>query len=131
MSDDDKTKTPDLESLASDYMDLWQKQLSAIASDEAVASVMAKTAELINNSAVAVAAMSAGSTPQQPDQSTGATDARAEANNQSSASRDDGSSPLGPAHGNAEHVIQHLSKRVERLEERLAALESNPRPDRK
>ncbi len=96
---------PDLDDLARRYLDLWQDQLSALADDDEVAEVMARTLELMTTGAAALAR-----------------NARADADDR--AHPEDGTQAAPPARGGADPDLAELAGRVGALEERIAALEA-------
>lgn len=96
---------PDLDDLARRYLDLWQDQLSALADDDEVAEVMARTLELMTTGAAALAR-----------------NARADADDR--AHPEEGTQAAPPARGGADPDLAELAGRVGALEERIAALEA-------
>ena len=115
-----KPDTSDLSSKAAEYMDLWQKQLSAMASDETVASMMAQTAQLMNNSAEAVAAMA---TQQKKQTKQTGTSSGQDSATGATTGGTAGTETAGASSGVDDHAVDRLTERLERLEERITALE--------
>ena len=118
MSDKKKPDTSDLSSKAAEYMDLWQKQLSAMASDEAVASMMAQTVQLMNNSAEAVAAMATQQAKQ-----TGTASGQDGGQDSDNAGGNSGAETAGASSGADDNAVDRLTERLECLEERITVLE--------
>jgi hypothetical protein len=107
---------PDLGKLASEYMDLWQKQLSSMASDKDIAALMAQGVSLMNTGAASMSNMANMATTTKM------------ANKDD---RDDRSPTSCPACGITEHVIDDLHQRIKQLEGRIADLESSSKDGRK
>jgi len=113
----DTTDETEIDELAGRYLDLWQKHLAALAADGEVAELVAKSVELMNSSAAAIAAMNLGN-----EDNAGAT-----ANPWIST----GSAAAGAAHGDPDHDVDELARRVAELEKRVDDLESKPAKRRK
>jgi hypothetical protein len=108
--------SPDLGKLATEYMDLWQKQLSSMAADKDVAALMAQSVELMNTGAGTIASnMAKMATHQASTENPGDDSTQSER-----------TASTCPACGVDEHAVEHLTRRVERLEEQLAALAATP-----
>ena len=114
----------DLNALAKQYLDLWQQQLGGISKDEQTADVMARTMELMNAGAAtfstmaAAATLNAGVDTHEP-KPTSRTKPRT--NPQATA----------PSPGDTDDDLAELSRRLERLEKRIAALEAGPKKSRR
>ncbi|MBT3238190.1 MAG: hypothetical protein HOK06_03185 [Rhodospirillaceae bacterium] len=120
MSDDtDKTN---IDELAGRYIDLWQKHLAALSADGEVAELVAKSVELMNSSAATIAAMNLGE-----HENAGATSG----NPWAQAGFQGGATAAGATHGNPDHDVDELTRRIAELEERVAELESRPAKRRK
>ena len=125
----------DLEKLAKDYVDLWEQQIKAFTSDEALAHTMAQTMELMNTGAANVAAMmQKAAEPQNGTVKAGADDAAGrDAGNdadddEDAGERKPGAAAVGVASGGAEPDVHELALRVAELERRLARLEGLAEP---
>lgn len=105
---------PDLAGLAREYVDLWQKQLSEAASDEAMAGMMAQTVQLMNAGAASMAAMASSAAPNNPEPEERSDD------------HNTGASATSAPSGTDNDVIDDLNRRIGQLEERIAALEAGP-----
>ncbi len=112
------TKSPDLEALARRYMDLWQDQLKGLANDRETAEVMARTLELMNAGAQAMAGMAM--------QATALDGGPKNAAHARTAQPAAGAAPAGAAPGAADDGVAELARRLARLERRVAALEAGP-----
>lgn len=123
MTENKKADEPDLSLLASDYMDLWQKQLSGMASDETVAALMAQTAQLMSNGVATVAAMTQATAPQA--ESTKGQDGTVDDGNSDDTSGEGDTRPASASapSGMDDHVVDQLTERLERLEKRIDTLE--------
>lgn len=113
---------PDLDALARQYMDLWQKQLAGLAQDEAVAQLMARSLELMNTGLMNPAAnpfLAAFTGKTDHDQAKPATGQHAGAKAASASNRD------------PDHDVADLTRRIHALEKRIAELEAGPGPKRK
>jgi|TARA_Y100000031_G_scaffold149955_1_gene188599 hypothetical protein len=120
-------KPPDLNGLAKQYLDLWQQQLGGIAEDEQAAEIMARTVELMNAGASTFAAMAATA---QGYPTRGDDDANAR---QSKNKPPDGSVAPSPAAAPvaSDHDLAEFARRLERLEERVAAMEAGAKKSRR
>ena len=117
---DKPDENQDLGKLASQYMDLWQKQLSSMAADKDDAALMAQSVELMNTGAGTIATNMAKNMAN-----------FASTENSEDDTRSEQAATTCPACGVTEHAVEHLTRRVERLEEQLAALEAAPAKSRK
>ena len=131
---------PDLHGLAQRYLDLWQEQLAGLAEDREVAELMARTIELMNTGAAAFASMAqsamappegaakGGETPERD-----GTDTRQKPDASPSAAprRAPGAQAPAAARGAADHDLAEFARRLERLEERLTALEAGSKKSRR
>ena len=115
------TKSPDMEALARRYMDLWQDQLKGLANDRETAEVMARTLELMNAGAQAMAGMAMQATALD-----GGPKNAAHARTAQPAAGPAGTAPAGAAPGAADDGVAELARRLARLERRVAALEAGP-----
>lgn len=126
---DTGTPAPDLDDLAKQYMDLWQKQLSALSNDDTVADLMAKTLELMNPGTIQ------SGQPGQPNMMdpknnpflaafsmTPETNANAGTRTQNRAQ--DGTKAASPSGGDPDHDVVELTRRIHALEKRIAELET-------
>ncbi len=125
------SKPPDLDALAKQYLDLWQGQLGGVTEDEETAEIMARTIELMNAGAATFAAMAAASQGRENrDEDDAINDVPA------------GDQPLEPAspsrapaaappHGASDIDLDEFSRRLERLEKRIAALEAGTQKSRR
>ena len=113
---------PDLEKLAGQYMDLWQKQLEGLAGDPDVAGMMARTLELMNAGPAAFATM--------PPLTAGAGGASDNHDGETPDS-DSGPPPPAPAHGDPDPQLPDLARRLADLERRVAELEATAGGDSK
>ena len=125
------SKPPDLDALAKQYLDLWQGQLGGVTEDEETAEIMARTIELMNAGAATFAAMAAASQGRENrDEDDAINDVPA------------GDRPLDPAspsgapaaaasHGASDVDLDEFSRRLERLEKRIAALEAGTQKSRR
>ena len=116
------TKSPDLEALARRYMDLWQDQLKGLANDRETAEVMARTLELMNAGAQAMAGMAMKATALDG----GPENENAARTDKPAARPAAGTAPAGAASGAADDGVAELARRLARLERRVAALEAGP-----
>ena len=125
----------DLDALAKRYLDLWQDQLGGIAKDEKASEIMAQTMELMNAGAATFAAMTTAARGQENgedhDNATGK-----RPGSQRPATRSRGGPPDGPpsaaaSHGGSEPDLAEFARRLERLEERLTALEAGSKKSRR
>ena len=114
------TKPPDLEALAKQYLDLWQNQLGGVTEDEQTAEIMAKTIELMNTGAATFAAMAAAGAGQMN-----------KGNDNAPFPDFTQPFPWGPgaktaaaAPGPSDDDLAEFARRLGRLEERIAALET-------
>ncbi len=148
MSSDEKSSgdagtgdgSADLEKLAKEYVDLWEQQIKAFTTDEALARTMAQTMELMNTGAANVAAMMQKAAEQQDGTGqdgtgkAGADDAAGrDAGNdadddEDAGERKPGAAAAGTASGGAEPDVHELALRVAELERRLARLEGLAEP---
>lgn len=123
------SKPPDLEALAKQYLDLWQSQLGGMAGDEQSSEIMAKTVELMNTGAATFAAMSAaGAMNKGNDHAT--TPDFANPFNWGAAGPPGAETPA-PAPGASDHDMAELTRRLERLEGRIAELEAGAKKSRR
>lgn len=125
------SKPPDLDALAKQYLDLWQGQLGGVTEDEETAEIMARTIELMNAGAATFAAMAAASQgTENRDEDDAINDVPA------------GDQPLEPApssgapaaaasHSASDDDLDEFSRRLERLEKRIAALEAGTQKSRR
>ena len=121
------SKPPDLNGLAKQYLDLWQQQLGGIAEDDQDAEIMDRPDELMNAGASTLATRAA-TTQGYP---TGSDD---DANARSSGSQQpDGSVAPSPAAAPvaSNHDLAEFARRLERLEERVAAMEAGAKKSRR
>jgi hypothetical protein len=119
-------KPPDLEALAKRYLDLWQEHLSGLAADPKLAEVMARTVELMNAGAAAVATMAAGQAAAFARDGKPPEDA-AEGRGAGGA----GPATAPPASRAADSLVAQLARRVAELEQRLARLEAGTQGKRR
>ncbi len=112
------TETPNLDELARQYLDLWQEHLSDLAADEEMAEAIAKSIELMNGSAAAIARMTAQNAAEE------SKDTTYDEGHSSTINQDPGTATPGPAYGNPDDVLDQLSRRIAQLEKRIAKLES-------
>lgn len=113
----DDTGQSDLADLARQYVDLWQKQLSEAASDEAMADMMAQTVQLMNAGAASMATMAASAATSNPE-------SKERSNDHDGGKSDSGASATSASSGADNDVIDELNRRIKQLEDRIAALES-------
>lgn len=117
---DDKAQPQDLDDLARRYLDLWQEQLGALASNSEAADLMARTIALMNAGAANFAAMAAPGGPGNDGEKHDATAATGDSN----PGNGEGAQAPGAAHGGADTNLDELHERVARLERRIAELEA-------
>ena len=106
-SDGNEDEQSDIGALARQYVDLWQQQLSSVASDEALASMMAQTVQLMNTGAAAMASY-----------------ATQNDNGGNNDGGDTGAAPVAASSRPDNDVVDELHRRIDRLEKRISALES-------
>src|SRR5262245_25516585 len=112
---DDPTKDPgDFDRLARRYLDLWQSQLSGLASDQALTEQIARLFAAANTQMTSVLQMAQGAPQHAPS---------------ASSSPEIGTPPAAAAPGHGPDDVGELRKRVEALEARIAELESRLRTD--
>ena len=105
---DDATKDAcDFDRLARRYLDLWQSQLSGLASDQALTEQIARLFAAANTQMASVLQMAQGAQ-----------------HAPAASSSETGTSTAAPAPGYGADDVGELRKRVEALEARLAELES-------
>jgi hypothetical protein len=127
-----KNHNPDLGKLAQDYMDLWQQQLSSMAADKDLASLMTQTVQLMNTGTAEMAQMANQAakvgTPPPAGNGTHHDDPSSppDAQHATSCQPDNGTPSACPACGVDEHVISVLDQRIDELEARIATLERPP-----
>jgi len=116
----DKIGHSDITDLAREYVDLWQKQLSKTASDDAMAEMMAQTVQLMNAGAAAMAstvtATAAGQKAKEPADGHDAGKCTGEHRT--------GATPVTTAPRPDDVTVHELYRRLEQLEKRIIALES-------
>jgi hypothetical protein len=106
-------ETPDLESLARRYLDLWEAQLSALAGDPALAEQMSCFIAAMGSAGLAAAAAWSAThgdnkpSAAEPDSTAGAS----------------GAAPVHAASGDRDRRVDELTRRLAALEERIVALE--------
>jgi len=119
---------PDLQNLAKQYLDLWQDQLGGVSKDPQTAEIMAQTMELMNAGAQAFATMAAA-------QSSGNTSDNDQGDSDGNPPPPDsfgaGARPAGAPSGAADPDLAKLARRLERIEERLTALEAGSKKSRR
>ncbi|MDA0305275.1 MAG: hypothetical protein O3B76_03180 [Proteobacteria bacterium] len=123
------TKSPDLEALAKQYLDLWQSQLGGLTEDEQSADIMARTIELMNTGAATFAAMAAagaGTMNKGNDYAPNFT-----APFPWAVPGVPGAQTAAAASGPSDHDLAEFTRRLERLEGRIAALESGAEKSRR
>jgi len=125
MSDSDKT----IEDLASQYLDLWQKQLSSQLSEKTIADTIA-VANQMNDGAQEF--LKSLDTPEKSQEwvTTWADSWKAQFNNatkQQNPSDPTGPAPASPTPQHSEHGVDDLTRRIALLEERVQQLESKPK----
>jgi len=109
---DDPTKDPDdFDRLARRYLDLWQSQLSGLASDQALTEQIARLFAAANTQMASVLQMAQGAPQHAP----------------SASSSEIGTPAAAVAPGHGADDVGELRKRVEALEARVAELESKLR----
>jgi hypothetical protein len=107
------SETPDLESLARRYLDLWEAQLSALAGDSALAEQMSRFIAAMGSAGLAAAAAwSATHGDNQPSTA-----------EPGSVAGTPGAAPVHAASGDRDRRLDELARRLAALEERIAALE--------
>ncbi|MDP6785578.1 MAG: hypothetical protein QGI13_00480 [Rhodospirillales bacterium] len=117
------SKPPDIDTLARRYLDLWQDQLSALAADQNVAEVTAKTIELMNSGLTAMASVAETATrssgpggaepsPQQPSK------------DHDNTIDSPGTTTVAATSGRSDHDLAEFSRRLGALEQRVAQLET-------
>ncbi|MEQ8665554.1 MAG: hypothetical protein RIC16_07495 [Rhodospirillales bacterium] len=119
---------PDLNTLAKEYLDLWQQQLAETARDGTLAKTMSDAVRLMS----AGAAQMAANMPQPAGGGNGATGDDSTARTPTGGTADtSGTATTGAAHRDDDGVLDELHRRVTELEERIRHLErhlSRPGP---
>ena len=122
---------PDLHALAQRYLDLWQEQLAGLAQDREVAELMARTIELMNTGASAMAspegAAKGGETPKRDGTDT---KQKPDASPSGAAGRAPGAQAPAAARGAPDDDLAECARRLGVLEKRVAALEAGTRRGR-
>jgi hypothetical protein len=106
------SETPDLESLARRYLDLWEAQLSALAGDPALAEQMSRFIAAMGSAGLAAAAAWSATHGDKPS-----------AEEPGSAASTFGAAPVHAASGDRDGRLDELTRRLAALEKRIAALE--------
>lgn len=126
------TKPPDLEALAKQYLDLWQSQLGGLTEDEQSADIMARTIELMNTGAATFAAMAAAGAGAMNKGNDNARTADFTAPFPWGVPRGGaGAQTAAAASGPSDHDLAEFTRRLERLEGRIAALEPGAEKSRR
>ena len=125
----------DLDALAKRYLDLWQDQLGGVAKDEKAAEIMAQTIELMNAGAATFAAMTTAARGQENgedhDNATGNRPSNPRPAARNRGGPQDGPRSAAAPHGGSEPDLAEFARRLERLEERLTALEAGFKKSRR
>ncbi|WP_413205641.1 hypothetical protein [Rhodospirillum sp. A1_3_36] len=117
---------PDMETLAKRYMELWGKQVSAMAADPGLAEAMSKTMDFMAETAKSGGRMPPGMSPG-PGMPPGMTPNGASANDATPPDTDSaapGSATTGPASGPSGADMDGLAERIDSLDRRVALLEA-------
>jgi hypothetical protein len=116
------SETPDLRALAERYLDLWEEQFAAAASDPAAAAAMAAWLEPWRALAAGAAGATTGTGRKREDGRDGA-HAKAERGAPATGSATAGAAAAGAAPGDGGRRLDQLLERLDRIERRLDALE--------
>tara|TARA_Y100000813_G_scaffold160195_1_gene120512 strand:- start:803 stop:1297 length:495 start_codon:yes stop_codon:yes gene_type:complete len=133
---------PDMDQLAKQYLDLWQDHAKSIAADPQIAQTMSQMTQMMTGSATAFAALAqqamnaAKSAPQSPSQGAPGTTTDSESDDQAkdgqgaATARAAGVGAASPAaaDGDGDLDLAGLARRIDELEQRLAALEAGSSP---
>ncbi|GAB3439504.1 hypothetical protein GCM10027396_04870 [Insolitispirillum peregrinum] len=119
------SNTPDLETLARRYLDLWQDQMARMARDPATAETIERTFALMTKSAEAFAAAKVNDEPPATaDRGDAARAGQPSAHTEHSPPTGPaGAAPAAPVSGTGGDDLSRLAGRIARLEERVAELE--------
>ena len=114
--------TPDLESLARHFLDLWQDQLVAMASDPESAESLSRFMAIAGPAGVAMATARGQNKPGEPP----AHDGRATTDSVLEATPAPRTASASPALGDGDGNMGELFRRLGDVEKQLAKLESRP-----
>ena len=121
----------DLDALAKQYLDLWQDQLGGFAKDEKAAEIMAQTIELMNAGAATFAAMATAARGQENGEDHDNATGNRSSNQRPAARNRGGPQAAAASYGGSEPDLAEFARRLERLEERLTALEAGSKKSRR